>query len=170
MCRKARVLSDLLAADKDVSLGSVVQRTSVPNVRLALAGTSTAHPGALLGLMGRYVDEAREHADIVLIDAPPVLLANDAMDLVPFTDTVVIVGRDGRTTRTDGQRVAALLARLRVACLGTVLIASTDVSAAYFGQRDATRRRLARREKHASDFASAAEPAGGHVEPGGDTK
>jgi Mrp family chromosome partitioning ATPase/capsular polysaccharide biosynthesis protein len=167
---KGQGLSDLLAADKDVSLASVVQPTSVSNVRLASAGTSIAHPGALLGLMGRYVEEARELADIVLIDAPPVLLANDAMDLLPFSDMVAIVGRDGRTTRADGERVSALLARLRVPCLGTVLIASTDVSAAYFAQQYGTRHLMTRRDKQVRQFGPAVEPENTQIEPGWNAK
>ena len=41
-------------------------------------------------------------------DAPPVLLANDAVDLMPVVDAVVVVVRDGKTGRSEVQRLAAL--------------------------------------------------------------
>jgi capsular exopolysaccharide synthesis family protein len=136
-----RGLSDLLAANHGHPLDSVLQPTMVPNVRLVTAGSSTEHPGALLGTMGPYVRQAREAADIVLIDAPPALLANDAIDVMPFVDTVLVVARDGGTTVSEATRLSHLLGRLQVACLGVVLIGASDAGAAYFGQEDVLRRR-----------------------------
>ena len=69
-------------------LASVLQPTAIPDVQLAPAGSSTEHPGALMGAMGRWSARPAQLADVVLIDAPPVLLANDAIDLMPFVDTV----------------------------------------------------------------------------------
>lgn len=142
-------LSDLLATDSTPSLTSILQPTSLHRVQLALAGTSTQHPGALMGLMHRYVREARELADVVLIDTPPALLANDAIDLMPVADSVVVVVREGRTSTPDAQRLAALLARLRKPCLGVVLVGARDAGAAYFMRVEATRRRQLRRTKGA---------------------
>jgi capsular exopolysaccharide synthesis family protein len=138
-------LSDLLATERDAPLTAVLQPTVVPGVQLAIAGSSTKHPGALMGLMERYVDQARELADVVLVDSPPVLLANDAVDLMPLVDSVVVVVRDGRTSRVQAQRLASLLARLRTPCLGAVLVGSRDAGASYFDRGDATRSRLSRR-------------------------
>lgn len=141
---EGRGLSDLLATDRTVPLVSILQPTILPGVRLALAGTSTQHPGALMGLMQPYVDQARDLADVVLIDAPPALLANDAVDLMPVVDSVVVVVRDGRTSTTEAQRLTGLLDRLRQPCLGIVLVASHDAGAAYFGRGETIRRRLGR--------------------------
>lgn len=138
-------LSDLLADARGHSLASILVPTAVPAVELALAGASTAHPGALLGQLGDLVQQARERADIVLIDAPPLLLANDAMDLMPYVDSVVVCVREGRTTNPEAQQTAALLGRLRVACLGLVVIGANDAGAAYFRSGDSMRHRLGRR-------------------------
>ncbi|MGH8893333.1 MAG: P-loop NTPase, partial [Actinomycetes bacterium] len=140
-------LSDLLTTGESPDLDAILHFTNIPGVLLALAGQSTVHPGALTGFMRAYVEQAREMADVVLLDVPPVLLANDAVDLLPLADAVVVVARDGRTGRTEAQRVAALLARLRVPCLGTVLIAATDAGASYFRRGEATRRRLSRGDR-----------------------
>jgi Mrp family chromosome partitioning ATPase len=144
---QGRGLSDLLAANQGHPLESVLQQTDVPNVRLATAGFSTEHPGALLGTMGPYMQQARGLADIVLVDAPPVLLANDAIDVMPFVDTVVVVARDARVTSAEAGRVMHLLSRLRVACLGTVLVGATDAGASYFHQDVVLRSSRWRREK-----------------------
>ncbi len=135
-----RGLSDLLAADRDLPLTSVLQPTGLPAVRLAPAGTSTEHPGALMGLMGRLVDEARGLADVVLVDAPPALVASDAVDLMPLVDTAVVVIREGRTGRADAERLASLLGQLRTPVLGAVLVATRDAGASYFRRGSAQRR------------------------------
>jgi Mrp family chromosome partitioning ATPase len=137
-------LSDLLAAGADVPLSTVLQPSVVPGVQLAIAGTSTRHPGALMGLMKRYVTEARELADVVLVDAPPVLLANDAIDLMPMVESVIIVVREGRTSTSEALRIASLLGRLQTPCLGAVLVGSRDAGAAYFDQGDGLLRRSRR--------------------------
>ena len=144
---RGRGLSDLLAANQGHPLDSVLQRTLVPSVRLVTAGSSTEHPGALLGTMGTYVDQAKEAADIVLIDAPPVLLANDAIDVMPFVDSVLVVARDASTTASEASRLSHLLGRLQVACLGVVLVGASDAGAAYFGQEDVLRRRRFRSQR-----------------------
>jgi Mrp family chromosome partitioning ATPase len=139
-------LSDLLAAERNVPLTAILQSTAISGVRIAVAGTSTQHPGALMGLMAGYVQQARGLADVVLIDTPPVLLANDAIDLMPLVDSVVVVVREGRTGATQAQRVSAQLARLGTPCLGAALVAAHDAGAAYFDRGEATRRRLSRRD------------------------
>jgi Mrp family chromosome partitioning ATPase len=144
---QGRGLSDLLAANQGHPLESVLQPTDVPNVRLATAGFSTEHPGALLGTMGPLIQQARGLADVVLVDAPPVLLANDAIDVMPFVDSVLVVARDGRVSGPEAARMMHLLTRLRVACLGTVLVGATDAGASYFRQEDTLRSRRWRREK-----------------------
>jgi Mrp family chromosome partitioning ATPase len=142
-----RGLSDLLAANQGRPLESVMQPTVIPNVQLVTAGSSTEHPGALLGAMGPYVREAKALADVVLIDAPPVLLANDAIDVMPFVDTVIVIAKEGATTVAEASRVAELLSRLRVACLGVVMIGASDAGASYFGQEEVLLRRRWRRSK-----------------------
>lgn len=142
-----RGLSDLLAADRDLPLTSVLQPTSVPGVRLAPAGTATAHPAALLAQMGRLIDEARRLADVVLLDSPPMLLANDATDLMPHVDSVVIVARYGRVRVEQAERASELLARVGVPCAGLVLVGSNaawSTGGYYNPTRGRGRRRMRR--------------------------
>lgn len=131
-------MSDLLAGTSVVELAHVVRASAVPGVRMVTSGTVTGHPAALLARAGALLDTARQLADIVLIDAAPVLAANDATDLVPYVDGVVLVTRSGRTTREHALRTTELLARLSVPIAGTVLVGS-DASVGRYSFRTAGR-------------------------------
>ena len=147
-----RGISDLLAGTSAADLAHVVRSTAVPGVRLVSSGTVTDHPAALLARAGGLLDAARAMADVVLIDAAPVLAANDATDLVPYVDAVVLVARSGRTTRDHALRTTELLARLSVPIAGTVLVGSNGSISGYnSGSRILDRLNRRRRQ-------SAAEP------------
>lgn len=117
-------MSDLLAGTGTLRLADVVRPSAVPGVRVVTSGRATDHPAALLARAGGLLQAARQLADVVLIDAAPVLAANDATDLVPYIDAVVLVTRSGKTTQHHALRTAELLARLSVPVAGTVLVAS----------------------------------------------
>ena len=140
-----RGLSDLLAAELEGELDSLAGPTPVNGVRLVMSGTSGDQPAALLSRMGGLIAEARELADVVLIDAPPVLQSNDAIDLLPHVDGVVVVARLGRTTVSQALRTTDLLRRSGTTALGVVEISSSTrnqrASASAFGSRTAGSRR-----------------------------
>jgi protein-tyrosine kinase len=61
---------------------------------------------------------------LLLIDLPPILLADDFLTVAPLLDAVILVTRPGRTKREDLQRVKELIGNTRL--LGTVLNDSTE--------------------------------------------
>lgn len=144
-----RGISDLLAGTSTAELAHVVRPSSVPGVRLVTSGTVTDHPGALLARAGGLLDAARSLADVVLIDAAPVLAANDATDLVPYVDAVVLVARCGRTSREHALRATELLARLAVPIAGTVLVGSNGSLGPYSGGTGLIARLRRRRQQSA---------------------
>jgi Mrp family chromosome partitioning ATPase len=105
-----------------------VRRTSVRGVRLIPAGSDAPNPAELLGRPARLLERARQMADVVIVDTPPLLVANDATSLMPGVDTVVLVARNGRTRVGSATRTTEHLARLGRPVLGVVLVAS-DTSA-----------------------------------------
>lgn len=121
-----RGLSDILAAGHPQGLGLVVRPSMLPGVRVVTSGTALEHPAALLANAGPCVDAARKLAEIVLIDAPPLLSANDALDLIPHVDSVVVVARSGNTTAEQASRTTELLGRLNIPIIGLTLIASPE--------------------------------------------
>jgi len=95
-----------------------IERLTLLPTLTSLAGSSELLAGArvkelLRELTMRYTDR------LVLLDLPPVLLADDVLTIAPLLDAVVIVAAEGRTRREDLARTGELLASARV--LGTVL-------------------------------------------------
>jgi capsular exopolysaccharide synthesis family protein len=68
---------------------------------LLTAGTSPTVAGEFMASieLRQMLDSLRDQADIVLIDAPPLLLVGDALQLASHVDGIVVVTRLGRVTR-----------------------------------------------------------------------
>ena len=81
-----------------------------------LAGTRTHE--LFVELKSRYADR------LVIIDLPPVLLADDFLTIAPQLDCVLLVVSEGRSRREDVSRMKELLGGVRV--LGTVLNVSGE--------------------------------------------
>lgn len=120
-----RGMSDLLSGTLQADVDELARPTSVRGVRLVSAGTVQDHSATLLSRARPLIERAMELADVVLIDAAPVLVANDACDLLPHVDTTLLVIRSGRTTSHQALRTAELLGRLGTDIAGTVLIGSS---------------------------------------------
>lgn len=165
-----RGVSDLLSSRSEAELSTVVRPSKLRGVRVATSGSAVEHPAALLANAGALIDAACELADVVLVDAPPLLSANDALDLIPYVDSVVVVARSGRTTAEQAARTTELLARLNVPIVGLTLMASPEAmrvapyddlyTTGSYGWRDAGARPGARRHlgRHAPGRVRDAEP------------
>jgi hypothetical protein len=108
--------------DDRVFLGDLVQPTTLPGVMVIPNGTFVDNPGELIVPEQDLVGEAAKLADVVVIDAGPVLSVNDPIALAPHVDSVVIVARAGRTTGDLAARAAQLLARADAPIAGVALI------------------------------------------------
>jgi succinoglycan biosynthesis transport protein ExoP len=81
----------------------VLVQTEVENLRLMPAGPHPQNPVGVLkseALKGA-IREAREMADIVLIDVPPVSLAVDTLVLAPQADGIIFVVAAGETHKDE---------------------------------------------------------------------
>ncbi len=94
--------------------------TTVRGVRFVSSGAPVRNPAPLLDRIGDHLREARDMADIVLIDAPPLLTTSDAADLARQADSVLLVVRAGRTSVDAARRSVELLERLGIPVLGAV--------------------------------------------------
>lgn len=157
-------VSDLLAARRPEELRNLARPSSVPGVRLLTSGSATDLPGVLLASMSGLIRDARLLADIVLIDTPPVLTANDTTDLLPHADAVIIVSRHGRTTTEQAGRLRELISRLRVPVHGVCLVSSPvsrlrprEVSYVSDGARSGLLQRLTERGESSSGHERADE-------------
>jgi capsular exopolysaccharide synthesis family protein len=69
------------------------------NVTIVTAGELPPNPAELLGSkrMQRFVEYARAHYDLVIIDTPPILAVSDSLILSPLVDGILLVLRAGST-------------------------------------------------------------------------
>lgn len=81
------------------------------------APTPEAAIESLIGSLAKW----RSGCDLVILDTPPILTTNDAVDLLAASDAVLLVLRAGRTRSKATQRVAEVLAKFRADTLGVVL-------------------------------------------------
>lgn len=101
-----------------------LQKTSVENLQVLVAGPIAANPVALLSAK-RLVEALRELsglADYVLCDAPPVLAVTDAALWASKVDGVVLLINAGATRREHAQRAKAVLEKVQARIVGAVLL------------------------------------------------
>ena len=87
------------------------------------AGTLIANPSELLSSrrMREVLDDMREQFDIVILDAPPVLAATDAVLLSTQADATLVVVRSGSTKDYDLDNALEALRGVGAKVIGTVL-------------------------------------------------
>lgn len=100
-----------------------VQNTSVPNLGLLTSGPLPPNPSELLGSrrMGEILAQLRNEADILLLDAPPVVAVADAAILASKVDGVLLVVQANKTKRDLARRAKAVLEKANANLLGVVL-------------------------------------------------
>jgi Mrp family chromosome partitioning ATPase len=73
------------------------------------------------GAMERFLESARGRVDLVLVDAPAVLGASDALGLAPVVDGLLLVAAAGRTRRRALAEARLELDRMRANVVGCIL-------------------------------------------------
>ncbi|MCT4785115.1 CpsD/CapB family tyrosine-protein kinase [Exiguobacterium aestuarii] len=114
-------LSTVLA--KKTTLDKAIHSTQVENLELMAAGPIPPNPSELLSskMMDRTLNELKEHYDVIILDAPPMMQVADTRLLARKVDGVVlVVGCD----KSDRQMVVKAKEQLVLAdahILGVVL-------------------------------------------------
>ncbi len=109
-----------------------LQATSVPNLWVMTSGPLPPNPADLLASarMKALLEQVAADADLVLLDAPPVITVTDAALLAAKVDGVLLVVSAGHTKRDHAQRAKDLLAKVNARLIGAVLTnAAVDASA-----------------------------------------
>jgi non-specific protein-tyrosine kinase len=101
-----------------------VQPTELPGLRVMTSGPPVPVPSDLIAspTMAGLIARLRQEADLVLFDAPPVVLATDAAEMATQVDGVLLTVSAGRTKRDDAQRAVDLLKKVGARLVGTVLV------------------------------------------------
>jgi polysaccharide biosynthesis transport protein len=87
------------------------------------SGIKVENPGGLLSSrhMAKVLEEARQRADLVLIDSPPVLAVSDCLPLTTQVDGVLLVTRFGTTQRRSLMRASQVLKKVGARVVGVVV-------------------------------------------------
>ena len=96
------------------------------------SGPLPPNPADLLASarMKALLEQVAADADLVLLDAPPVITVTDAALLAAKVDGVLLVVSAGHTKRDHAQRAKDLLAKVNARLIGAVLTnAAVDASA-----------------------------------------
>jgi capsular exopolysaccharide synthesis family protein len=103
------------------------------------SGPLPPNPSELLSSlqMATLLDHLAASYDYVLIDSPPVLLVADALELVRAVDGVVLIARRNRSTTEQARELRALVQRLDINLVGTVLSDAPATSSYYVDYADA---------------------------------
>ncbi|MCL6553189.1 MAG: polysaccharide biosynthesis tyrosine autokinase [Firmicutes bacterium] len=116
-----RGLSDVLV--EGTAPERALAPTQVENLSFLPAGTLPPDPAELLGSqrMRAFLAHAREQADVVVIDAPPVLPVSDAVALAPHVDAALLVVDLERTPREAARRAVDQLRAVGARVAGVVV-------------------------------------------------
>ena len=133
-------LHELFSRQNDTGLTTMVldehadlrlHDTGIDNLQLLPAGPKPPNPADLLGSrhLDRVLAQLKEQADMVLIDAPPVVGVTDAAVLGAKADGVLLVVNAGKTRRDHAERAKELLEKARVRIVGVALTNAPKESA-----------------------------------------
>ncbi len=102
---------------------NLLQRTTVPGLQIMTTGPLPPNPAELLGSrrMQEILLKLKEHADIVILDSPPIMAVADAVILATIADAVLMVVRSGKTRRDFAKQAFSALQQVQARVIGVVL-------------------------------------------------
>ena len=100
-----------------------LQDTPIKGLRLLASGALPPRPADLLGSqrMERVLERLMADADLVILDAPPIMAVTDAVVLATKVDGVLLVVSAGTTKRENAQRAVERLRKVNAHIVGSVL-------------------------------------------------
>lgn len=106
-----------------VPLEDALQPTGYDNLHVMVAGVKPPNPAELVAsdAMRSVLEKARQSADYVLVDSPPILAASDAMALAPMVDGVIVIASYSKARRDGARRTVELLRKVGAHILGLVI-------------------------------------------------
>ena len=119
------------------SLDEYVTKTDLPTLDVLTSGPMPPTPAELLSSdqMRKFIKQASERYDRVLLDGPPTLLISDATVLATLVDGVLLVSRAEENTRGVLRRAREQLVGLNVRIVGAILNGVKVKAGGYFKQQ-----------------------------------
>ena len=116
------------------SIEGLLQETQIPGLRVLTAGPLPPNPAELLGSsrMKDLIAALNAHADMVILDTPPVVALADAAILSTHTDGVLLVLDAAHTRREVARRALASLGQVKARVIGVLLNRVPTRGAGYY--------------------------------------
>ena len=114
-------LSNLLT--RQASLAEVVKESEIERLHVITCGPIPPNPAELLGsrTMNKVIEDMKVHYDIIIFDAPPVLLVTDGQILSNKCEGSVLVMSAGQTEKENIVKAKEALVSSQANIIGTVL-------------------------------------------------
>jgi non-specific protein-tyrosine kinase len=118
-----RGLATLLDGQDAVTAPPLATVADIENLQLLTSGPLPLDPAAQLGSkrMEEVIAALQKRAEVVLLDAPPILVATDAVVLGTKADGVVLVVKAGHTSREHVEQAKEKLEKAHVRIVGVAL-------------------------------------------------
>ncbi|HOS77184.1 MAG TPA: polysaccharide biosynthesis tyrosine autokinase [Syntrophales bacterium] len=116
-----RTISDIMTGT--MSMDEILTTPGIENLHIIASGTIPPNPAEIVysKALDAFMQQARAEYDYVLIDAPPLLAATDAVLLAAKADAVVMVYRVGKIPRGILKRAKAQLDNIKANVIGVIL-------------------------------------------------
>jgi capsular exopolysaccharide synthesis family protein len=125
-------LSDVLETGAGrVRLSDLQLSTPHRHIHLLPSGGPVDNPAQLLAESAHLIAAARSLFDYIVVDTPPLLVANDATELATAADMVLLMAKADRTSREGARRSTEVLRRVDAPLLGVIVSAAHDTPTAY---------------------------------------
>jgi capsular exopolysaccharide synthesis family protein len=111
-----------------------IKETGIDNLYIITRGNIPPNPSELLASekMDELIVMAKKEFDVVIIDAPPVLLVTDALILAPKVDRVILVAAMNDTSRNFVLESKTALEKSNAKISGVVLNKAKFTSGSYY--------------------------------------
>jgi len=96
---------------KEKQFDDILQTTPVENLTLVTAGTNCENPAEILSspLFKKFLSEAKEKFDFIILDTPPVLAVSDTGIMAAETDNILMAVRVMKNGRPSVMKAAYML-------------------------------------------------------------
>ena len=122
---KAPGLTNYLVGENDKKsyIHYVYEEVDYNNLHVIPSGTIPPNPAEIIESkkMKDFLSEAKKDYDYVILDAPPILSASEAVSISAFADGVILVARFGKTPVDAAEKAKELLVHAKANILGVVL-------------------------------------------------
>ncbi|NMN96662.1 tyrosine-protein kinase family protein [Antrihabitans stalactiti] len=145
-------LKALLSQPKSDEVDAALQTSDVANLRVLVAGGPLADPFAAFvpGRINGLLDELKQGADLIVIDAAPILTAADAGTICSAADATILVLARDRESAAAAQKARRMLDQIGAKYFAAVLVEEN--------KQTASKPQPAASEAAVAESDSAAEP------------